>query len=98
MEALRLNVAPNATKITVRLSYRTPKISLIKACVARQKWQRVVSALVPLSDIELAETLPELMPLLRADKAGFRNSKHYASFVIALHLLAKNIGMDLRKF
>ena len=99
MEKLRLNFVPRTSKITVKLSYiprsSTPPIAI---CSARQKWQRVLSALASLSDLELAETLPELILQLRADRGGFKNTKHYTSFVIALHLLAKNLGMDLRKF
>ncbi|MFU8797850.1 MAG: hypothetical protein ACNA7Y_04050 [Gammaproteobacteria bacterium] len=95
METLIVNLAPKATKITIRLRYLPPEK---KPRTAREKWQHVLSILVSLSNTELAEVLPELLPQLRADKAGFRHAKHYAGFTIALHLLAKNIGMDLRKF
>lgn len=99
MEKLRLNLVPRReAKITVKLSYAPRNTPPVTICAARQKWQRVLSALASLSDLELAEALPELILQLRADRGGFKNTKYYASFVIALHLLAKNLGMDLRKF
>ena len=99
MEKLRLHLVPQqVTKITVKLSYPSRSIPPVATCVARNKWQRVFGALSSLSDLELAEALPELIVQLRADRAGFKNSKYYAGFIGGLHLLARNLGMDLRKF
>jgi hypothetical protein len=98
METLRLNLVPQAAKITVKFSYLPRIIPPLAICKARQKWQRVLSALTSLSTLELAEALPELILQLSADRTGFKNAKNYSGFVLALHLMAKNLGMDLRKF
>ena len=98
MEKLRLNLVPRASKITVKLSYAPRSIPPVVTCPARQKWERVFGALASLSDLELAEALPELIVFLQKDRTGFKKTKDYAGFVGGLHLLARNLGMDLRQF
>jgi hypothetical protein len=102
MEALKVRFSPQATRITVKLSILDPdtcqprRLPSITDCIASKKWQNVLSALTDLSDVELGNVLPELIIQLESEKSCFISAKYYAGFVISLHILARNLGMDLR--